>query len=540
MLTLTLAAFAAVQSLYAAPMRVALTFDDGNKDHLLIAAPMLEERGWRGVFNIVTGWIGKGKNSLTWDDVRELIRRGHEVTTHTVTHPNLVKLRQERGDVAVKEELLKSAEAIRRETGLTPRYLCTPGVKQDADTARLSTACGLRLMDVPRLGFGSNNCDRVRAVLEERIRAGKTRADILHHGLARNEHGGWSAFADRESFRRHLDTISAMEREGAIVITDYAGALGDMPLDLAAWPRHATAAACDWRVIAVDQRTMSLCLFDAAPDAGKVSLAEGWRWCPKDDPGVKREDVRGFSSIDECKVVEDGRTIIVNASGEGVAGIDVATGRAKWYSLMSVKQRGAGPHSLDILPDGCVVVAVSTGADAVELVDVREHPLDPSAQEHRRLFPLAGAHGVVCDRARGTVFALGYTNLVEFAYDSESRTAKILRTLDYTSAAGDAWGHDLSPDGARGYYFSNHSGVWHFDPDTGRIDPAVARQNVKSFSRDAEKGDLFAIPTKSWWTDRLIAVSSDGVERVIGPFEGARIYKARWFKATPGPFAVSK
>ena len=37
---------------------VALTFDDSLKDHLLIAAPMLEERGWRGTFCIVTDYDG--------------------------------------------------------------------------------------------------------------------------------------------------------------------------------------------------------------------------------------------------------------------------------------------------------------------------------------------------------------------------------------------------------------------------------------------------------------------------------------------------
>ena len=51
-----------------APLRVALTFDDSLKDHLLIAAPMLEERGWRGTFCIVTDWVGKDDMHLTWRD----------------------------------------------------------------------------------------------------------------------------------------------------------------------------------------------------------------------------------------------------------------------------------------------------------------------------------------------------------------------------------------------------------------------------------------------------------------------------------------
>ena len=81
------------------PLRVALTFDDSLKDHLLIAAPMLEERGWRGTFCIVTDWVGKDSSKLTWDDVRELVRRGHEIATHTKTHRNLVELlKADKGD----------------------------------------------------------------------------------------------------------------------------------------------------------------------------------------------------------------------------------------------------------------------------------------------------------------------------------------------------------------------------------------------------------------------------------------------------------
>ena len=85
--------FAALTVLPAAeaPLRVTLTFDDALKDHLLIAAPMLEERGWRGTFNVVTDWIGSKPKMMTWDDARELVRRGHELTTHAKTHPNMVK-----------------------------------------------------------------------------------------------------------------------------------------------------------------------------------------------------------------------------------------------------------------------------------------------------------------------------------------------------------------------------------------------------------------------------------------------------------------
>ena len=226
----------------AEPIRVALTFDDGNKDHLLIVAPLLEERGWRGVFNIVTDWVGRGERSLTWDDVRELVRRGHEVTTHTKTHPNLPNLLAAGREDAVRRELTESRDRIADETGFTPRFMCSPGVKQNDETARICREVGLRQMIAQRYNFGSNNCEGITWRVNDLIRRGEKRADILHHGVAANEHGGWLAFRDRESFRRHLDTIARLEKEGKIVVTDYDGMVSDCALRAKAWPHHGVVA----------------------------------------------------------------------------------------------------------------------------------------------------------------------------------------------------------------------------------------------------------------------------------------------------------
>jgi len=231
-----------VLALGAAPLRVALTFDDGNKDHILIAAPMLEERGWRGVFNIVTDWVGPGPRQLSWDDVRDLVRRGHEVTTHTVSHPSLVKLLKEGKEGEVRRQLAVSRDRIADETGFTPRFMCSPGVQQNEETARICRELGLRQMIAPRHNFGSNNCDRVTGLVDALLAKGEKRADVLHHGVAANEHGGWCAFADRESFRRHLDAIAALEKAGKVIVTDYDGMVSDCALKAAAWPHHGVVA----------------------------------------------------------------------------------------------------------------------------------------------------------------------------------------------------------------------------------------------------------------------------------------------------------
>ncbi len=301
----------------------------------------------------------------------------------------------------------------------------------------------------------------------------------------------------------------------------------------AAWGAAWGAAPCaarpaDWRIVAADQETKSAVMFSGAPGAKPEIL---WRWNPATDPNLQPGDAELFAAIDECKPLGrgDAASVLVCASGGGVAEVEVKTARVKWYA--NAGSRGAGPHSVALLPDNRVAVANSTGLDRLQVVDVLKHPLTPSNQTVKTVLDVPGAHGVVFDWRRYSLFVLGYTNLLEVAYDSSAVAVKVLRRWDYSKICGDAWGHDLVPDGRRGYYFTNHTGVWHFDPDAGAFAPALARSNVKSFSRDETKGDLLSVPRERWWTDRLlVAVAPGAPDRTVGPFPGARFYKARWIE----------
>ncbi len=235
-------AFVAFDARANEPLRVTLTFDDALKDHLLIAAPMLEERGWRGTFNIVTDWVGMNEKHLTWEDVRELIRRGHEVTTHTKSHRNLVKLLEEGKADEVRAEFAASRDAIADNTGFTPRFMCSPFVAQNEETSRLCREANLRQMNAPRCNFGEGSDGKVRSVIEDFIVRGEQRLDILHHGVSAADHGGWRPFADRAAFGRHLDMIAALERDGRIIVTDYDGMMSRCALRAKAWPHHGVIA----------------------------------------------------------------------------------------------------------------------------------------------------------------------------------------------------------------------------------------------------------------------------------------------------------
>ena len=222
----------------AEPLRVALTFDDSLKDHLLIAAPMLEERGWRGTFCIVTDWVGKDSLNLTWDDVRELVRRGHEIATHTKSHPNLASLLKKGREDEVRREMRDSADRILAETGFAPRFMFSPFGRHNGTTDRICRELGMRQANVRRINFGSNNCERAATTVAELRRDGTARIDFLTHGVSAADHGGWCPFANRESFRKHLDALAELERRGEIIVTDYDGMASDCRLKAPTWPRH--------------------------------------------------------------------------------------------------------------------------------------------------------------------------------------------------------------------------------------------------------------------------------------------------------------
>lgn len=92
---------AKLESKQSAGGELAITFDDGYRNNFENAAPVLERLSLPATFFVVTQWMGTDVVPfwdaelgvrhawMTWDDVRELHRRGFEIGAHTRTHPDL-------------------------------------------------------------------------------------------------------------------------------------------------------------------------------------------------------------------------------------------------------------------------------------------------------------------------------------------------------------------------------------------------------------------------------------------------------------------
>ncbi len=95
-----------------------LTFDDGGGSALEPTAPLLEGHGWHGLFFIPTDCIGR-RGFLDATQIRELRRRGHQLGSHSCSHPVRLSacrhqqvLDEWRRSRAVLEDLLGEAVTV--------------------------------------------------------------------------------------------------------------------------------------------------------------------------------------------------------------------------------------------------------------------------------------------------------------------------------------------------------------------------------------------------------------------------------------------
>lgn len=118
---------------------VVLTFDDGDLSGYTTAAPILEARGFRAEFFVVTDWVNRA-GFMAADQLRDLVRRGHGVHSHSRTHAVLSALDASQID----REVAGSKAALESMLGRPVWYFSIPGGAYDERVIAAAHRAGYR------------------------------------------------------------------------------------------------------------------------------------------------------------------------------------------------------------------------------------------------------------------------------------------------------------------------------------------------------------------------------------------------------------
>src|SRR5262245_57605715 len=114
---------------HGAMAAVSITMDDGYANQWRVMAPMMEKRGFRGTFFVVTDWLDAEEQWPRW---RAVAAHGHEIGSHGVTHRPLTAL----SDRMIADELQRSRAEI--QAALGPAQGLSFAFPRSAANARLA------------------------------------------------------------------------------------------------------------------------------------------------------------------------------------------------------------------------------------------------------------------------------------------------------------------------------------------------------------------------------------------------------------------
>ncbi|CAM5666321.1 WD40 repeat domain-containing protein OS=Streptomyces alboniger OX=132473 GN=CP975_14625 PE=4 SV=1 [Streptomyces alboniger] len=287
------------------------------------------------------------------------------------------------------------------------------------------------------------------------------------------------------------------------------------------------------RLLVLDPRRR---VWDPAADPSVVR----WQFSPLGDP--RYEDLAPDVSWvypSEAKVrVHRRRTYVLTTASFGFAAVVAyPSGERYWAGAVGPGDDLFNPHSAEILPDGNVAVACSTGA----LVRLYAASQGPRATRYAEA-TLKGAHGLYWDRARRVLWALGDDELVTYEVGGVPARPELTRTSAVALPVGTPGrtpgGHDLFPVARRPgrLWVTTNAAVFQYDKARAVFvrdfagAELISRKSVKCVGDDPRTGQVVtAVPEsglgETWWTTTVSVHRPESSYKLV---DGG-IYKARWW-----------
>ncbi len=243
-------------------------------------------------------------------------------------------------------------------------------------------------------------------------------------------------------------------------------------------------------------------LAGTSPADFDITKAIVWEWSVFDAKGsmIHGQDVR----IDCTKYRYSSyykKDVIIFCGSKGWAGIiDYETKELLFETTVNVP----GPHSVELLPNGDMIMACSGNSD-YDAGCILYYPLSAGGSMYCDKYPLWGAHSVVYDPEEELIYALGGSDVVSLAVmrpgtkEAKFAFAGLRLKLTYPDGNTDGGGHELIPMlGQPGKYFLASNQLMILDVKEGtvsRTDEMAVKYNLTNIKGMAYFADGISVQT---------------------------------------------
>ena len=138
--------------------RFVITIDDSSAFGYTNAAPIVENLGWRATYFVVVGLAGKSQ-ALSFNQMRDLVSRGHGIGNHTMAHIDLVG----RSQRSLYHQVEYAQRVLDDELGFRPRTFAYPNATHDKNARRRARDSGFELAFTAGPGFTISSRRPLRA-----------------------------------------------------------------------------------------------------------------------------------------------------------------------------------------------------------------------------------------------------------------------------------------------------------------------------------------------------------------------------------------
>ncbi|PYI57104.1 DUF6528 family protein [Paenibacillus flagellatus] len=286
-----------------------------------------------------------------------------------------------------------------------------------------------------------------------------------------------------------------------------------------------------------DQGTHRIIVLDTDAADWNDERAVRWAWSPNDVPGFEKLK-HAWGLPTDAKPRYDGESGAVRVAvtdSRGLAAIvSYPDGGKVWAA-----DAGGNPHSAELLPNGNIAVAASTGGWVRVYASSQGDTVTTYAE-----YGLASAHGVQWDPKLGVLWALGGDSLVALKVSGTDAAPELAEVRKV--ALPTKHGHDLQPvyGDADRLWVTTGSKVYQFVKSANAFDDAfpgheaISRVGVKgigSFASglvvetvpDVAKSPAGVCKRNTWCTETVDLFRPDGTRTI----EGGAIYKVRVWNA---------